>query len=845
MATSFERKIATIFLFLFFAMTCIGYYTYNKSRSYKATNFWVEHTEDVLYASDQSISLIKEFDINNGSASFDGINVTKWKEATSDSLLLGLNALKTLTQDNATQQVKLSQLLILAQQRIGLVDTFLQLKNKNVGTKENLDFYIVKSNRCRVKIIALFNAFQDEERHLLFLRKERNEKSITQFYFTVYILLISIFLLFTLMGWAVKNYLAERRKNIKDLSKAKLFLESINSLTRIGNWEIYLEKKNCDLSSLASMIYEVPFFQTPTLERMLGFYKEGENRNTLLKAIKEAQLRKSSFDLQLQIVTFTGRERWVEIKGVSEFSNGICKRIYGTLQNIDDRKKAENKITENEALLQNIYDNVPVLIGVAKVIDNKIFHVKVNKALAEYIGLNEEQIVGHYSSDIGTPPSIVEYWINKFKEADKTRKPLHIEYERTYPDKTPNYLSGVITCLKEAESGEKSFAYILNDITKYRVIEAQLNRSVAQFKGTFEYSGIGMAIVSLDGKWMEVNRRLCEIMGYSKEELLGKSFREITFLDDIETDWGYAKELIDGKRESYQMEKRYIHKNGSLVWVLLTVSILRDNNGNLIHFIAQIENITPRKEADAEIEQKNIDLAIANQELEQFAYVASHDLQEPLRVITGFINLFETRYNHLFDDGAKKYMFFIKDGAIRMRNIISDILEYSKLSKLDIEVYPVDLNKIFNEIAQIYLLNKKTIKPIIEWDEMPEIVANKAAIQQLFTNLISNAIKYQKPDNQPKIKIEVQDKDKHWQFSVTDNGIGIDPKSYKKVFAVFKRLHNNEEYSGTGIGLAICLRVVQKHHGEIWIEPAKDGGSIFYFTIAKNIKNKINKQDFD
>ncbi len=836
MATSFERKIATIFLFLLFAMTCIGYYTYKKSRSYQSTNFWVEHTEDVLYTSDKSISLIKEFDIDNGNT----IVIKKWSDITSDSLLQGLNALKVLTQDNPVQQTKLSELFILANQRIAFIDTFSQLELKRTGTKEQLDYYIKKSNECRGKIIALFKAFQDEERQLLVLREGRNEKTIAQFYYTVYGLLASIFLLFILMGWAVRNYLADRRKNIEDLSKAKLFLESINSLTGIGNWEIDFAKKNCDLSSLTSMVYEVPFFQTLTLERMLGFYKEGENRNKISDAINEVQNRKSSFDLQLQIITFTGKERWVEIKGVSEFSSGICKRIYGTLQNIDNRKKAENKIIENELLLQNIYDNVPIYIGVAKILDNMIFHVKVNKALAQYIGLPEEKIENHFSSDIGTPPLLVDFWISKFNESAKANEPLHIEYERSYPDKPTHYLSGVITCLTEPESGENTFVYILDDVSNYKTIQAQLSRSVAQFQGTFEHSGIGMAIVSLEGKWMDVNKQLCDILGYSKEELIGKVFEEITYPDDIETDWGYAKDLLEGRKTSIQKEKRYIHKNGSIVWVLRTGSVLKDENGKLIHFIAQIEDITRRKETEREIEQKNKDLALANQELEQFAYVTSHDLQEPLRVITGFISLFETKYKHLFDDGAKKYMHFITDGAVRMRNIISDILEYSKLGKAEIEVAPIDLERIISEIAKINRLTKNKIRPIIEWDVMPEIIANKTSIQQLFNNLIGNAVKYQLADNQPKVKIEVKDLDEYWQFSVTDNGIGIDPQFYEKVFNVFKRLHTNEEYSGTGIGLAICVRVVNKHQGKIWIEPAPGGGTTFYFTIAKNLKNKIH-----
>jgi signal transduction histidine kinase len=240
----------------------------------------------------------------------------------------------------------------------------------------------------------------------------------------------------------------------------------------------------------------------------------------------------------------------------------------------------------------------------------------------------------------------------------------------------------------------------------------------------------------------------------------------------------------------------------------------------------ELENeIAKRKEAERK-------LAEANKELEAFAYVASHDLQAPLRTISGFIKLLENKADQ-FDENTIKYIGFIQNGAVQMQNLIADILEYSKQSNVGAEYEEVDVNEIIKDIANIHLAIKDALPPIIKSGDIPMIVAQKVGMQQLFANLIGNGIKYQPVGNQPIIQIKMEDQKDCWEFSVSDNGIGIDPSNYEKVFTVFKRLHRLEEYAGTGVGLSICQKIVQRHHGKIWIEPSALGGSTFKFTIGK------------
>lgn len=224
-----------------------------------------------------------------------------------------------------------------------------------------------------------------------------------------------------------------------------------------------------------------------------------------------------------------------------------------------------------------------------------------------------------------------------------------------------------------------------------------------------------------------------------------------------------------------------------------------------------------------------------NNELEQFAYAASHDLKEPLRMVRSFVTLLENKYAGSLDDTARKYIHFAADGSRRMETLINDLLEYSQAGKNDHDVEETEISEIIQEVRQLYslIIGEKAVT--ISTNELPSIRASRTAIRQVFQNLIGNAIKYSLGDidKKPYIFIKGTETTTHWQFSVADNGIGISKDNFQNIFTIFKRLHSKEEYSGTGIGLAICKKIVEQCGGEIWVESEEGNGSCFYFTIIK------------
>ena len=244
-------------------------------------------------------------------------------------------------------------------------------------------------------------------------------------------------------------------------------------------------------------------------------------------------------------------------------------------------------------------------------------------------------------------------------------------------------------------------------------------------------------------------------------------------------------------------------------------------------------DITERKKAEEMLKLKVEELKRSNEELEQFAYISSHDLQEPLRMITSYLQLLQRKYQGNLDDTADKYINFSIDGAARMQNLIIDFLEYSRVSTVDDEPESIDcefiLNKVLSDIKAVIKENKATISH----DTLPEVMVDSNQLGQVFQNLILNGIKFCSEDA-PKIHIAADRKANELVFSVQDNGIGIDPQYSERIFEIFKRLHKRVEYSGTGIGLAICKKIVERHGGCIWVESELGKGSTFYFTLLTN-----------
>ncbi|GAA4281316.1 PAS domain-containing sensor histidine kinase [Gaetbulibacter aestuarii] len=384
---------------------------------------------------------------------------------------------------------------------------------------------------------------------------------------------------------------------------------------------------------------------------------------------------------------------------------------------------------------------------------------------------------------------------------------------------------------------------VIQDITK----EKRLLNSIEAYNERFKL--VTRATSDIIWDWDIVQDQV--VFGENFKEILDEDFNnEIissqTFIEryihgnDRKRVMTSLSRTLESKDEFWECEFRVKSKHGNYLNIDDKALILRSKKGKPMRMVGAMNDITKIKQQNRKLKQlnknlnlKSKELLLSNNDLEQFAYVASHDLQEPLRMITGFLTLLDKKYNDKLDEKAKTYIHFAVDGAKRMRLIILDLLDYSRVGRLDRKLTKVNVTNLVEDVVSLNNRKIKESKAIIHIEELPTITSYYSELSQVFNNLINNALKYQKPGNIPEVTISSKDLNSHWEFSVKDNGIGINPKYFEQVFVIFKRLHTKDAFSGTGIGLAITKKIVTSLGGDIKITKSGKQGSIFQFTIKK------------
>lgn len=326
-----------------------------------------------------------------------------------------------------------------------------------------------------------------------------------------------------------------------------------------------------------------------------------------------------------------------------------------------------------------------------------------------------------------------------------------------------------------------------------------------------------------------------EMLGYTPEQIKSNNrfWTSIIHQDDFDRVIGNIQAALSGDSEYWEQEFRIKKGDGSYAYIIDKGFIIRDAEGRPIRMIGATQDISKRKLAELELLKANEGLRNANQELKVFASLASHDMREPLRMISSFMSLLQKRYSSSLDEKANQYINFAVDGAKRLTNLINDLLDYSKVGFDHSSIEYIQTDALIKEVLDLKsdLIRESGAEIVL--DPLPEIQGIKTPIQILFQNLIGNALKYRKPEVNPLIKISSRDLGDFWEFSVEDNGIGIEADYLEQIFGIFKRLHPKEKYSGTGMGLATCRKIVTQHGGKIWAESIPGEGSKFLFTLRK------------
>jgi PAS domain S-box-containing protein len=423
---------------------------------------------------------------------------------------------------------------------------------------------------------------------------------------------------------------------------------------------------------------------------------------------------------------------------------------------------------------------------------------------------------------------------------------FYSEYHRAVTEQVPVNFEEFFPPLNlwidvSAYPSEDGLAIYFKDITERKLTQENIrvikerHEMVAKVTNDAIYEWDIVANVTYWGEGFET------LFGHTRSEdkMPAESWINNLHPEEKETLWAASHQAFENKKTSMTRELRFKCADGTYKTVFDKLAILYDENQQPVKIVGALQDITERKnneiaiaELNDQLSKRAEELIQSNEELERFAYVASHDLQEPLRMVGSFLQLLQKKYQGQLDETAGQYIAFAVDGAERMKRLILDLLEYSRIGTNKEAMTNLDMNETVATVLKNFSNNTKEPGTLLRAALLPVIKANKMQITQLLQNLVGNALKYN-TSPVPEIEIGYEEKEDQWEFFVKDNGIGIEQKFLNKIFIIFQRLHNKNQFSGTGIGLAICKKIVERHGGSIWVKSEPKHGSTFFFTIKK------------
>ncbi|MDP4175225.1 MAG: PAS domain S-box protein [Bacteroidota bacterium] len=501
-------------------------------------------------------------------------------------------------------------------------------------------------------------------------------------------------------------------------------------------------------------------------------------------------------------------------------SEGKVIQWVGTNTDITEHIKAEQEVKRERELLESLLNSIPVMITI---FDPGTNVFRFNQYLKNVYGYLEEDAVNGSFMELAYP--------------DPDYRNEAIKYMQSFEPGWREF----VAFAKDGSQIESSWSNIRLpdgiqigigiDLREAKRTERKLRESQEKLLDAQKLAHLGSFTLDLESKKLEWTEEVFRI--YERKLELGQP----TFEESLEyihpDDKQYMLDNIQraqNNKESVKLEYRIVTDEGKIKYLsYIGTSILGDKRLINKRF-GTVLDITERKIVELRLKKTLEELARSNQELEQFAYIASHDLQEPLRMISSFIRMFEMKYKNRIDEKANEYIWQIVDGANRMSSLIQDLLSYARVTTKKESFADTELNAIISEIRRDLQVAIVETKTSIEVDFLPEIKADATQMKQLLQNLIQNSLKFRNKEK-TFIKISAELKDKEWIFTVKDNGIGIKSEDFDRIFMLFQRLNEKDKYPGTGIGLAICKRIVERHGGHIWLESEEGKGTTFYFSI--------------
>lgn len=628
----------------------------------------------------------------------------------------------------------------------------------------------------------------------------------------------------------------ERKRSEFNLQVAQERLNFALEKSNIGGWDLDL----VDHTAFRTLGHDQLFGYTTLLPtwtyEMFLEHVLPEDRAHVDQKFQQATHAQTNWDFECRIRRTDGEVRWIRAAGGHELDeNGQARRMAGIVQDITERKQAEQILINKEETLrqrteelEQLLDFLPEAVWIAEDPECKVIHG--NRFANDLLGTTKADNI----SQSAEAPAVVLRQFSQGRELAPDELPMQMaartgrpqtdfELRIEHPSKPPRTLLGGAVPLFDASGKPRGAVASFHDITERKKAEERFMKS-------FRANPVGMNIIDLEnGAITEVNDAYLTIFGVTREQVIGKTSVEAGLSEHQEERLRYLA-LLNEKGKLPQQEAEFRKPNGEVGHIIFSAEVIEI--GDKRYGLVVSNDITERKHMEDELRRSNA-------ELEQFAYVASHDLQEPLRAMAGMVQLLQQRYRGQLDERADQYIDLAVEASTRMQALINDLLTFSRVDRRGKPFEAVPLQTSVETALKNLAVAVQESRAQVTWEALPTVRADGGQMVQLFQNLIGNAIKF-RGGKEPRIHIQARQVEDTWQVSVQDNGIGIEPQYFERIFQVFQRLHTRAEYPGTGIGLALCKKIVERHGGAIWVESTPGAGSTFHFTIPNRRKSDVS-----
>jgi PAS domain S-box-containing protein len=623
------------------------------------------------------------------------------------------------------------------------------------------------------------------------------------------------------------------------LREQSTFLEQAQASAGLGWWVLDPQRGNMlTWSPEAYRIFGLTPAQFDGKAETLAALVHPDDAPRVSSALTAALEGGSSLQIEHRIIRPDGAPRWVLVAAVIQRDDaGTAERVVGICQDITDRKQSEAEIRAgaayNRSLIEASLDPL-VMIGPDGTITD------VNAATGAATGYRRDELLGTEFSRYFTEPSQASaVYQQVFRDGSAHDHLLELRHRDGHI--TPVLYNASV--YRDPAGNALGVFAAARDITEIKRTEAALRESEERLRVLFDNAPVGIEDVALSGELVRVNPRFCEITGYTADELRRLRLQDITHPDDLDADLANLQRLRSGEIDTFSMEKRDLRKDGGVVWIEASRTVVRDADGHPLLFVGAVRDLTGQRQAEAEVQSLNADLetrvqrrtadlALANKNLEAFSYSVSHDLRAPLRALSGYAEALLEDYSESLGDTGRGYAGRIQAASERMATLIDDLLQLARVSRTAMNLGPVDLSAEVEDVAGDLrsAAPGRQVRVIVQDGVL--VTADRSLIRTVVENLLGNAWKFTARRDDATIEFgTIPAEDGGICCFVRDNGAGFDPAYAARLFEPFQRLHADTEFAGTGIGLASVQRIIARHGGRIWADGEVDAGATFYFTL--------------